>query len=161
MQLFLFLGITILFKIITRIQFLFSKYLGDYSYSFQGSSELISITVKVSLFFLQNVVTGKNSPQAFSRMFLQLQLHDLIVFEFKRNAFEKNGNFLMTTTREAKKKIKFLGRIFLGHQGSRRRDIPDKNFMQVAFFCCFRQGVAQIPGRPGFGKKTSCKKTLG
>ena len=21
-------------------------------------------------------------------------------------------------------------------------DIPDKNFMQVAFFCCFRQGVA-------------------
>ena len=24
----------------------------------------------------------------------------------------------------------------------RRRDIPDKNFMQVAFFCCFRPGVA-------------------
>ena len=38
--------------------------------------------------------------------------------------------------------IKFLGRIFLGHPGPRRRDIPDKNFMQVAFFCCFRQGVA-------------------
>ena len=35
--------------------------------------------------------------------------------------------------------IKFLGRIFLGHPGPRRRDIPDKNFMQVAFFCCFRQ----------------------
>ena len=31
---------------------------------------------------------------------------------------------------------------FLGHKGPKRRDIPDKNFMQVAFFCCFRQGVA-------------------
>ena len=39
-------------------------------------------------------------------------------------------------------KIKFLDRIFLGHQGPRRRDIPDKNSMQVALFCCFRQGVA-------------------
>ena len=38
--------------------------------------------------------------------------------------------------------IKFLGGIFLGHPGPRRRDIPDKNFMQVAFFCCFRQGGA-------------------
>ena len=38
--------------------------------------------------------------------------------------------------------MKFLGGIFLGHPGPRRRDIPDKNFMQVAFFCCFRQGVA-------------------
>ena len=38
--------------------------------------------------------------------------------------------------------IKSLGRIFLGHPEPRRRDIPDKNFMQVAFFCCFRQGVA-------------------
>ena len=26
----------------------------------------------------------------------------------------------------------------------RRRDIPDKNSMQVAFFCCFRQGVARM-----------------
>ena len=38
--------------------------------------------------------------------------------------------------------IQFLGGIFLGHPGPRRRDIPDKNFMQVAFFCCFRQEVA-------------------
>ena len=38
--------------------------------------------------------------------------------------------------------IKFVGGIFLGHPGSRRRDIPDKNFMQVALFCCFRQGMA-------------------
>ena len=40
--------------------------------------------------------------------------------------------------------IKFWGGIFLGYQGPRRWDIPDKNFMQVAFFCCFRQGVARI-----------------
>ena len=52
--------------------------------------------------------------------------------------------------------IKFLGGILLGHQGPRHRDIPDKKFMQVAFFCCFRQGVAGMSGfgsgRPGFGK---------
>ena len=30
----------------------------------------------------------------------------------------------------------------MGHPGPRRRDIPDKNFRQVAFFCCFRHGVA-------------------
>ena len=40
--------------------------------------------------------------------------------------------------------IEFLGGIFLGHPGPRRRDIPDKNFMQVAFFCCFRQEVARM-----------------
>ena len=38
--------------------------------------------------------------------------------------------------------MKFWVRVFLGHQGPRRWDISDKNFMQVAFFCCFRQGVA-------------------
>ena len=42
---------TILFKIITRMKLLFSNYLGDYSYSFRGSSELINITVTASLFF--------------------------------------------------------------------------------------------------------------
>ena len=55
-----YLGITILFKIITRIKLLFSNYLGDYSYSFQGSVELICITVTVSLFLLQNAATEKN-----------------------------------------------------------------------------------------------------
>ena len=35
------------------MKLLFLNYLGDYSYSFQGSSELFSITVTVSLFFLQ------------------------------------------------------------------------------------------------------------
>ena len=43
---------------------------------------------------------------------------------------------------ESSLNIQFLGGIFLGHPEPRRRDIPDKNFMQVAFFCCFRQGVA-------------------
>ena len=50
--------------------------------------------------------------------------------------------------------IKFLGGIFLGHPGPRRRDIPDKNFMQVTFFCCFRQGVAGM-SRPGIWVGTS------
>ena len=34
-----------------------------------GLSELLSNAVTVSLFFLQNGVTGKNSPQEFSRVF--------------------------------------------------------------------------------------------
>ena len=52
------------------MKLLFSNYLGDYSYSFQGSSELIRTTVTVSLFFFeQNAVTGKNSPREFSRMY--------------------------------------------------------------------------------------------
>ena len=38
--------------------------------------------------------------------------------------------------------IKCLGGIFLGHPAPKRRDIPDKNFMQLAFFCCFTQRVA-------------------
>ena len=48
----------------------------------------------------------------------------------------------MYQERKSSLNIKFLGRIFLGHPGPRRRDIPNKNFMQVAFFCCFRKGVA-------------------
>ena len=34
----------------TRMKLQFPNYLGDYRYSFQGSSELISITVRVSVF---------------------------------------------------------------------------------------------------------------
>ena len=30
----------------------------------------------------------------------------------------------------------------MGHQGTKRRDIPDKNFFASGLFCCFRQGVA-------------------
>ena len=41
---------------------LFSNFLGDCSYSFQGSSELISITVTVSL-FLAECSYGKEFPQ--------------------------------------------------------------------------------------------------
>ena len=55
------LSYTILFKIIARMKLLFSNNLGDCSYGFQGSSELIGITVTVSLFFFENVVTGNNS----------------------------------------------------------------------------------------------------
>ena len=40
------LGTPIPFKIITRMKLLFSNYLGDYSYSFQGSSELIALQLQ-------------------------------------------------------------------------------------------------------------------
>ena len=46
--------------------------------------------------------------------------------------------------RKSSLNIKVLDGIFLGHQGPRRRDILDKSFMQVGFFCCFRQGVARM-----------------
>ena len=49
-----------------RMKLPYSNFLGDYSYSFQGSFELICITVAVSLFFQQNAVTEKNAP---SRIF--------------------------------------------------------------------------------------------
>ena len=42
---------TVLVKIIRSMRLLFSSYLGDYSYSFQGASEIISNTVTVSMFF--------------------------------------------------------------------------------------------------------------
>ena len=61
--------------------------------------------------------------------------------------------------RKSSLNIKFLGGIFLGHQEPRRRDIPDENFMQVALFCCFRQGMASIS--PGFGSgRPGIRKTL-
>ena len=44
--------------------------------------------------------------------------------------------------RKKQLKDKGLGRIFLGHQGPTRRDLPDKIFMQGAFFCSFRHGMA-------------------
>ena len=53
-----------------------------------------------------------------------------------------HGGISRNQDRKSSLNRKLLGGIFLGHQGPRRRDIPDKNFMQVAFFCCFRQGVA-------------------
>ena len=90
-------------------------------------------------------------------------------YQFLKAGFQPGCGHIPATCQERKSSlnINFLGGIFLGHPGPRRRDIPDKNFMQVAFFCCFRQGVAGMSrdlGRdvPGFWKKkTSCKKTLG
>ena len=69
------------------------------------------------------------------------------------------SSVLVNQVRKNSLNIKFLGRIFLGHPGPRRRDIPDNNFMQVAYLCCFRQGVAgmsrdlgrDVPGAPGLG----------
>ena len=84
-------SVTILFKITTRMKLLFSNYLGDYSYSFQGSSELIRITVTVSLLLLQNGVTGKNSPLEFPSIFGN---YSYIIYWFsnlKCNDFERNG----------------------------------------------------------------------
>ena len=75
-----YLTCTILFKIITRIIFWFESF-RDYSYSCQGSFELICITVTVSLHFLQNAVTGNHHRLDFLKSFLLFQLHDLIVCE--------------------------------------------------------------------------------
>ena len=46
---------------------------------------------------------------------------------------------------------KFVGGIFLGHQGPKHRDIPDKNFMQVALRVLDREW----PGCPGIWVGTS------
>ena len=51
----------ILLKINTRMKLLFSHYLGDCSYNFQGSFELISMALALQLQF----------PCSFSRMELQ------------------------------------------------------------------------------------------
>ena len=72
------------FKVTTHMKLAFSNYLEGCSSSFHGSFELISIVVTVSLFFFcQNAVKGNNYPQEFSNKFLQLQLHYLIIFEFR------------------------------------------------------------------------------
>ena len=59
----------ILFKVSKRVKLLFLFYLGEYSYSFQGSYQLIRLTVTVSLFFWQNAVRGNNSSQEFASIF--------------------------------------------------------------------------------------------
>ena len=58
--------LAIVFKSIPRMKLLFLNYLGDYSYSFQGSVGFIRITVTIFLLGVQNAVTEKNSPQEFS-----------------------------------------------------------------------------------------------
>ena len=76
----------------------------------------------------------------------QCHMADPTAFQGKKSGKKRstNSNFWarISQARKNSLNIKFLGGIFLGHPGPRRRDIPDKNFMQVAFFCCFRQGVA-------------------
>ena len=65
-------------------------------------------------------------------------------------------------------KTKFLGGIFLLHQGRRRRDIPDPGSPRQelsafgASFCCFRLGMAGMSKdlSKAFGKALF-KKTLG
>ena len=57
---------TVLFKIITRVKLLFSKNLGDYSYSFQGSSKS---ALQLQFVFLAECSYRDNSPQEFSRFF--------------------------------------------------------------------------------------------
>ena len=64
------------------MKLLSSNYLGNYSYSFQGSPELISITVTVSL-FSSRIQLQERIPQGILKNFLRLQLHDLMVFELK------------------------------------------------------------------------------
>ena len=43
-----------------------------------------------------------------------------------------------------KPKDKVFGQDVPGTSGTRTPGYPDKNFMQVAFVCCFRQGVARM-----------------
>ena len=70
---------------------------------------------------------------------------------FQRARFQTPSSVSFFRSEKNSPNIKFLGGIFLGHLGPRRRDIPDKNFMQVAFFCCFREW----PGCPGIWVGTS------
>ena len=62
--------------------------------------------------------------------------------------------YILTKKRnpESSLNTKFLGGRFLGHQGPRRWDILDKNFMQVAFFCCLDR---EWPGCPRIWVGTS------
>ena len=74
------------------MKLLFLTYVGDYSYSFQGSFKLIPIAVTISLSFEQEQVTGNTYPLGIFKNLVQLLLHDLIWFSnLKCNDFEKNG----------------------------------------------------------------------
>ena len=64
----------IFFKTIARMKLLFLNCLGDYSYSFQRSVELIYITVAISLFFicktqLQNIISHWNFQEFIATTF--------------------------------------------------------------------------------------------
>ena len=89
-----------------------------------------------SWFFSENA--QKSTPFSRSATFMKIEgFCDFSWFcQWKRS--EKVPHFLRS--KKDSLNTKFWGSIFLGHPGPTRRDIPDKNFMQVAFFCCFRQG---------------------
>ena len=75
---------TILCKIITRMKLLFSNYVGGYITVFGGVFELIFHYSYSFLILLTRIqLQENNSPQRFSVIFLRLQLHKLMVFEFK------------------------------------------------------------------------------
>ena len=73
---------------------------------------------------------------------IYLDLCGFSVFHRVEGAFRAAFGVPKNQVRKNSLNIKFLCGMFLGHLRPRRRDIPDKNFMQAAFFCCFRQGVA-------------------
>ena len=78
----------------------------------------------------------------------------------KEQVKPKNG-LALSQVRKNSLNIEFWGALFVGHPGPRRRDIPDNNFMRVALFCCFRQGVAGMSRDLGRDVPDLCKKTLG
>ena len=63
--------------------------------------------------------------------------------------------------KKKRQKKKFLGRIFLGHQGPTRRGVPDKSFMQGAFSCCFAHGCPAIWVGTSRDQKNFVQETLG
>ena len=66
----------------------FQTILGDCSYSFQGSSKLIRITITVS-FFSRRKQLQERIPNRNWQEFLQIQLHDLMVFWIKNVMISK------------------------------------------------------------------------
>ena len=65
------------------MKFLFSVYLGNYSYSLQGSSELIQLQFPCFFLFCR-IQLQEKLPSGILKNFLQLQLHDLMaLFQIK------------------------------------------------------------------------------
>ena len=73
------------------MKLLFSNYLGDCSYSFQGFSELICMTVTVSMFSSRMQLQERNPPQEFSRIWCNYSYMIEWLSNLKCKDFEKNG----------------------------------------------------------------------
>ena len=58
-------------------------------------------------------------------------------------------------------KDKVFGQDIPGNSGTQTSGYPDKNFMQVTFLCCFRQGVAGIWVGTSRISKNFMEETLG